>query len=203
MSEEAERGFQTSAPAAVATPDEAVCRITAKQWDTVALWSWNVLSENCGICKGSLADTCVDCQTNSSSSTSKHAELTEGGAGRGPRSSWGATNSGSSSGPPRAGSHEGRAGSTVITAGAVGTRGGVNAASSTSPSPPLTTSSMCPAVQQLDSYAAALPTCRCPIAWAQCQHVFHKHCIARWLAHSNTCPLCGREWSFYKMTSNE
>jgi hypothetical protein len=34
----------------------------------------------------------------------------------------------------------------------------------------------------------------CPISWSQCLHGFHTHCIQKWSATSNTCPLCQADW---------
>jgi RING-box protein 1 len=39
-------------------------RIEVKQWNAVALWSWNVAVENCAICKNSINETCLECQAN-------------------------------------------------------------------------------------------------------------------------------------------
>lgn len=34
-------------------------RIEIKQWNAVALWSWNVTVENCAICKNSINESCL------------------------------------------------------------------------------------------------------------------------------------------------
>lgn len=39
-------------------------RIEIKQWNAVALWSWNVAVENCAICKNSINESCLECQAN-------------------------------------------------------------------------------------------------------------------------------------------
>ena len=46
----------------------------------------------------------------------------------------------------------------------------------------------------------------CPVATGTCSHVFHEHCIARWLqqqqrtaeegATQQTCPMCRQPWTF-------
>lgn len=34
----------------------------------------------------------------------------------------------------------------------------------------------------------------CSIAWGKCSHVFHTHCISRWLNTRQVCPLDNRNW---------
>ena len=35
--------------------------------------------------------------------------------------------------------------------------------------------------------------------WGRCSHVFHMHCILKWLnsqLHQQLCPMCRQEWQF-------
>ncbi|KAK2957123.1 putative Anaphase-promoting complex subunit 11 [Blattamonas nauphoetae] len=40
-----------------------------------------------------------------------------------------------------------------------------------------------------------LPGTGCPITWGECGHLFHAHCIERWLSDGKTtCPFCRQDW---------
>jgi len=52
------------------------------------------------------------------------------------------------------------------------------------------------------AYEACCPACKtpgddCPIIWGKCSHVFHMHCLLKWLgtaASKGQCPMDRREW---------
>mmetsp|Transcript_50106 Transcript_50106/g.128965 ORF Transcript_50106/g.128965 Transcript_50106/m.128965 type:complete len:87 (+) Transcript_50106:125-385(+) len=54
------------------------------------------------------------------------------------------------------------------------------------------------------SYDSPCPACNmpgedCPPMWGECNHVFHMHCILKWLQAQNqdaNCPMCRRPWAF-------
>ncbi|EJW01519.1 hypothetical protein EDEG_00433 [Edhazardia aedis USNM 41457] len=36
----------------------------------------------------------------------------------------------------------------------------------------------------------------CTVAWGQCDHAFHSHCIGRWLKAKPVCPLDSSVWKY-------
>ena len=42
----------------------------------------------------------------------------------------------------------------------------------------------------------------CNVAWGQCNHAFHHHCISRWLKNRPVCPIDDREWEMSELKSN-
>ncbi|CAK9300679.1 unnamed protein product [Gordionus sp. m RMFG-2023] len=34
-----------------------------KKWNGVAMWSWDVQTENCAICRSNIMDSCLECQS--------------------------------------------------------------------------------------------------------------------------------------------
>ncbi|KAG8719728.1 hypothetical protein FRC08_002154 [Ceratobasidium sp. 394] len=52
------------------------------------------------------------------------------------------------------------------------------------------------------AFEGCCPTCKtpgddCPLIWGQCTHVFHMHCLIKWLdqpASKQQCPMDRRPW---------
>ena len=82
-----------------------------KKWNAVALWTWDIQVDVCAICRGSLMDLCISCQSNMSSSE------------------------------------------------------------------------------------------ECNVAWGECNHAFHAHCITDWLKKREVCPLCLKHWDYARIDS--
>ncbi|OXB73723.1 UNVERIFIED_CONTAM: hypothetical protein H355_014958 [Colinus virginianus] len=41
-----------------------VRRFEVKKWSAVALWSWDIVVDNCAICRNHIMDLCIECQAN-------------------------------------------------------------------------------------------------------------------------------------------
>ncbi|EGV64608.1 putative hyperosmotic protein 21, partial [Yamadazyma tenuis ATCC 10573] len=39
-------------------------RFEVKKWTAVAFWSWDIVVDNCAICRNHLMEPCIDCQGN-------------------------------------------------------------------------------------------------------------------------------------------
>ncbi|KZS90364.1 RING finger domain-containing protein [Sistotremastrum niveocremeum HHB9708] len=52
------------------------------------------------------------------------------------------------------------------------------------------------------AYEGCCPTCKvpgddCPLIWGECSHVFHMHCLLKWIgtaASKQQCPMDRRTW---------
>ena len=165
------RPFSTTTAAAAPLSSAASyvpCAITANQWDTVAVWSWDVQTKVCAICKGNLADQCISCQA------------------QGPRAL-----AAKQPTPPAATA-------TQANAAVARATGPSTTDSGTSPGPTTTA-----ALRHATPATLADLNDKCCVVWGTCGHVFHYHCVSRWLQMRSMCPVCGRQWQLHKITSNE
>ncbi|KAH9282549.1 RING-box protein 1 [Echinococcus granulosus] len=39
-------------------------RFEIKKWNAVALWAWDIVVDNCAICRNHIMDLCIECQAN-------------------------------------------------------------------------------------------------------------------------------------------
>ncbi|XP_033016670.1 E3 ubiquitin-protein ligase RBX1-like [Lacerta agilis] len=44
-------------------------RFEVKKWNAVALWAWDIMVDNCAICRNHIMDLCIECQANQASDT--------------------------------------------------------------------------------------------------------------------------------------
>ncbi|KAK4781536.1 hypothetical protein SAY86_015638 [Trapa natans] len=66
-------------PSGEALPSSSCCasssskkpkRFEIKKWNAVALWAWDIVVDNCAICRNHIMDLCIECQANQASATS-------------------------------------------------------------------------------------------------------------------------------------
>jgi len=152
------------------------CRVTAKQWSTVAAWSWAVQNDNCAICKAPLVGLCITCQAQGMS----HAPAPLPTAVVAPARQRGSHATATLRPFPDSST---AAQSSLVPPQASAPGGGTSSIGTTPP--------------------PTKPSSQCWVVWGKCGHVYHHHCMTRWLSERSTCPVCGKEWLGLKYTSNE
>ncbi|KAK8988769.1 hypothetical protein V6N11_030145 [Hibiscus sabdariffa] len=167
---------ETDVPSAAATKKPK--RFEIKKWSAVALWAWDIVVDNCAICRNHIMDLCIECQANQASATSEECTV-----------AW------DSISELFAGNMASLNQSCVVLQ-SVSTCCAARHSLFAKPMKP----------QQLEASVAR--DCRVGVVHpimltivfvlSVCNHAFHFHCISRWLKTRQVCPLDNSEWEFQK-----
>ncbi|MBA0744847.1 hypothetical protein Gogos_007451 [Gossypium gossypioides] len=55
---------QTSGSTAPSSSTEEPKHFDMKKWSSVAFWSWDIVVDNCAVCRNHIMDLCIECQAN-------------------------------------------------------------------------------------------------------------------------------------------
>jgi hypothetical protein len=70
-----------------------IFRFEVKKWNAVALWAWDIVVDNCAICRNHIMDLCIECQANQATTSLLFSDTHPGSFGSlntldGKESSW-------------------------------------------------------------------------------------------------------------------
>ncbi|KAK5082999.1 RING-box protein hrt1 [Lithohypha guttulata] len=63
--------LKTTKSGGVDTPTDNKKKFEVKKWNAVALWAWDIVVDNCAICRNHIMDLCIECQANQGAATNE------------------------------------------------------------------------------------------------------------------------------------
>ncbi|KAJ4842546.1 RING-box protein 1a [Turnera subulata] len=70
MATQLESAVPVAPVAEASTNSKKLKRLDLKKWNAVCLWAWDIVVDNCAICRNHIMDLCIECQANQASATS-------------------------------------------------------------------------------------------------------------------------------------